>query len=50
MKVIDKQFTECSAMGVRQMEDFLRGKGYKVGKKLVRRLMNLMDLSDEESQ
>ena len=44
MKVIDKQFTECSAMGVRQMVDFLRGKGYKVGKKLVRRLMNLMDL------
>lgn len=36
------------------MVDFLRGKGYKVGKKLVRRLMNLMDpasdLSDEESQ
>ena len=31
-------------MGVRQMVDFLRGKGYKVGKKLVRRLMNLMDL------
>ena len=44
MKVIDKQFTECSAMGVRQMVDFLRGKGYKVGKQLVRRLMNLMDL------
>ena len=44
MKVIDKQFTQCSAMGVRQMVDFLRGKGYKVGKKLVRRLMNLMDL------
>lgn len=44
MKVIDEQFTEHSAMGVRQMVDFLRGKGYKVGKKLVRRLMNLMDL------
>ena len=44
MKVIDKQFTQCSAMGVRQMVDFLRGKGYNVGKKLVRRLMNLMDL------
>lgn len=44
MKVIYKQFTECSAMGVRQMVDFLRGKGYKVGKKLVRRLMNLMDM------
>ena len=44
MKVMDKQFTEHSAMGVRQMVDFLRGKGYKVGKKLVRRLMNLMDL------
>ena len=44
MKEIDKQFTEGSAMGVRQMVDFLRGKGYKVGKKLVRRLMNLMDL------
>lgn len=44
MKVIDKRFTQCSAMGVRQMVDFLRGKGYNVGKKLVRRLMNLMDL------
>lgn len=44
MKVIDELFTEHSAMGVRQMVDFLRGKGYKVGKKLVRRLMNLMDL------
>ena len=44
MAVIDKQFTECSAMGVRQMVDFLRGKGYKVGKKLARRLMNMMDL------
>lgn len=44
MKVIDEQFTEHSAMGVRQMVDFLRGKGYKVGKKFVRRLMNLMAL------
>lgn len=44
MKAIDEQFTEFSAMGVRQMVDFLRGKGYKVGKKLVRRLMKLMDL------
>ena len=44
MKVIDKQFSECSAMGVRQMVNFLRGKVYKVGKILVKRLMNLMDL------
>lgn len=31
-------------MGVRQMVDYLKGKGYHVGKKLVRRLMTLMGL------
>lgn len=29
-------------MGVRQMADYLKGEGYHVGKKLVRRLMALM--------
>lgn len=31
-------------MGVRQMVDYLKGEGYHVGKKLVRRLMALMGL------
>lgn len=31
-------------MGVRQMADYLKGEGYHVGKKLVRRLMALMGL------
>ncbi len=31
-------------MGVRQMVDYLKGEGYPVGKKLVRRLMALMGL------
>mgnify|MGYP004448395537 FL=1 len=44
MTLMDKQYNECPAMGVRQMVDFLRENGYKVGKKLVRRLMALMGL------
>ena len=39
MKVIDKQFTECSAMGVQQMVDFLNELDGSAS-----------DLSDEESQ
>ena len=44
MKEIDKIFTENSAMGVRQMTDHLKGEGYNVGRKRIRRLMALMGL------
>ena len=44
MELMDKQYTRCPAMGVRQMVDYLKGEGYPVGKKLVRRLMALMGL------
>lgn len=40
----DKQYDRCAAMGVRQMVDYLKGEGYHVGKKLVRRPMALMGL------
>ena len=42
MDLMDKQYNRCAAMGVRQMADYLKGEGYHVGKKLVRRLMALM--------
>ena len=42
MELMDEQHNKCAAMGVRQMVDYLKGKGYHVGKKLVRRLMTLM--------
>lgn len=44
MDLMDKQYNSCAAMGVRQMVDYLKGEGYHVGKKLVRRLMALMGL------
>jgi len=44
MKRIDEANTDHPAMGVRQMVDHLRGLGYRVGRKLVRRLMRLMDI------
>lgn len=42
MDLMDKQYNTCAAMGVRQ--NYLKGEGYHVGKKLVRRLMALMGL------
>lgn len=44
MRKIDVQYTEHPAMGVRQMVDYLKGEGFKVGRKLIRRLMALMDI------
>ena len=44
MELMDKQYDLCPAMGVRQMVDYLKGEGYRVGKKLVRRLMALMGM------
>lgn len=44
MELMDKQYDRCPAMGVRQMVDYLKGEGYHVGRKLVRRLMALMGL------
>lgn len=44
MDLMDKQYDLCPAMGVRQMVDYLKGEGYHVGRKLVRRLMALMGL------
>lgn len=44
MDKIDRQYTEHPAMGVRQMVDYLKGQGYIVGRKLIRRLMALMDI------
>ncbi len=44
MELMDKQYDQCPAMGVRQMVDYLKGEGYHVGRKLVRRLMALMGL------
>lgn len=37
-------------MGVRQMADYLKGEGYHVGKKLVRRLMALMGLCNRNQE
>ena len=41
MDLMDKQYNSWAATGVRQMVDYLKGEGYHVGKKLVRRLMGL---------
>lgn len=38
MELMDKQYNRCAAIGVRQMKDYLKGEGYHVGKKRVRRL------------
>ena len=32
MELMDKQYDRCSAMGVRQMVDYLKGEGYHVGR------------------
>ena len=45
MRKIDHQYTEHPAMGARQMVDYLKGEGFHVGRKLVRRLMALMDIT-----
>lgn len=42
--LMDKQYDQYPAMGVRQMVDFLKGEGYHVGRKLVRRLIALMGM------
>lgn len=44
MDLMDKQYDQCPAMGVRKMVDYLKGEGYRVERKLVRRLMALMGL------
>lgn len=44
MELMDKQYYRCPAMGVRQMVDYLKGEGYYVGRKRVKRLMDLMGL------
>ena len=44
MRKIDHQYTEHPAMGARQMVDYLKAEGFRVGRKLVRRLMALMDI------
>ena len=44
MRKIDHQYTDYPAMGARQMVDYLKGEGFRVGRKLVRRLMALMDI------
>jgi putative transposase len=44
MRSIDLQYTEHPAMGARQMVDYLKTEGFRVGRKLVRRLMRLMDI------
>lgn len=44
MELMDKRYDKCPAMGVRQMVDYLKGEGYQVGRKLVRRLMALEGL------
>lgn len=44
MKAIDRKFLECPFYGVERMTDHLRGLGYHVGVKRVRRLYRLMNL------
>lgn len=44
MKTIDRKFLECPFYGVERMTDYLRGLGYHVGVKRVRRLYRLMNL------
>lgn len=44
MKVVDQKFLECPFYGVERMTDYLRGLGYCVGVKRVRRLYQLMNL------
>ena len=44
MRVIGHQYAEHPAMGARQVVDCLKSLGFEVGRKLVRRLMALMDI------
>ena len=44
MHKIDHQYTEHPAMGARQMVDYPKAEGFRGGRKLVRRLMALMDI------
>lgn len=44
MRLIDEIYTECPFYGSRQMRDTLRDRGYRVGRKRVRRLMLKMGL------
>jgi putative transposase len=44
MKAIDRKFLECPFYGVERMTDYLRGLGYYIGVKRVRRLYKLMNL------
>ncbi|WP_244825191.1 IS3 family transposase, partial [Dyadobacter pollutisoli] len=44
MKAIDRKFLECPFYGVERMTDYLRGLGYHVGVKRIRRLYRLMNL------
>lgn len=44
MRKIDHQYMEHPAMGARQMVNYLKAEGFRVGRKLVRRLMALMDI------
>jgi len=44
MKAIDRKFLECPFYGVERMTDHLRGLGYSVNSKRVRRLYKVMNL------
>ncbi len=44
MKLIDGEYTEHPTKGVIQMCDFIRSKGYNVGRRRIRRLMRLMNI------
>lgn len=44
MRIIDQQYAEHPAMGSRQVVDYIKSLGLVVGRKLVRRLMALMDI------
>lgn len=44
MRMIGHQYAEHPAMGARQVVDCLKSLGFEVGRKLVRRLMALMDI------
>ncbi len=46
MKEIDKEYLAKPYYGSRRMAEVLRRKGFKVGRKRVRRLMRLMDLKE----
>ena len=45
MRLIDEEYTRHPFLGSRGMRDYLRRQGYKVNRKRVRRLMQVMGLS-----